>query len=165
MPYRDDVEALRMLRDRIAGDLEEARRSETEARQLAQQAAQLEDELAEVDQRLALHRSWSRGPRGLRCGPPRPLQIVTLIALVHGLLALGAILSRPHPISSPLIPQRPAVELSVDERLFFAQVPARPAVPESFVTDCNPFYFLDSDGNPRVKPECLFELPAESARH
>jgi hypothetical protein len=154
MAYRDDVEALRMLRDRIAGDLDEARRSEQHARQLAQRAAELEDELAEVDERLALQRS--RAPRPLQCGRARPLQVVTLIALVHGLLALGAILGRALPMASY---EHPSSPVFFDDSHFFPHVLTPPAVAES-MTSCSPFYFLDSDGNPRVKPQCLVEVPA-----
>jgi hypothetical protein len=62
MSYRDVSESLRAYRDRVAGDLEEARRAAQEAADRAGRVSILEKELAETDGLLA---KLGRGPRTL----------------------------------------------------------------------------------------------------
>jgi hypothetical protein len=67
MAYRDDAHSLRAYRDRVAADLDEARRAAREASDRAKSVATLEKDLAEVDAKLA---SFDRAD-GASSGSPR----------------------------------------------------------------------------------------------
>jgi hypothetical protein len=62
MTYRDDGESLRAYRERVAADLEDARRAAREASERATQVARLEADLADVDAKLnSLGAAMGRG--------------------------------------------------------------------------------------------------------
>jgi hypothetical protein len=52
MAYRDDLHSLRAYRDRVASDLQDARRAAEEAKERAKDVAKLEKDLAEAEARL-----------------------------------------------------------------------------------------------------------------
>ena len=135
MPYRDDVEALRLHRDRLASELVEAKRRAEEARRHAEHAASLALEFERAEARLALLEGSGSGPGGVRvsrspvwASPRQPLRVALLVGGVHVALVLAALL-RPHPVTRSWLPPV-GPSLSVDTRVFaFPAARSDPAGP------------------------------------
>jgi len=86
MSYRDVSESLRAYRDRIANDLEEARRAAQEAEDRASKVAVLEKELAETEGLLAKMGPARRGLPlldGLRIAAPCPAKWEEMVGDEH----------------------------------------------------------------------------------